>query len=233
MRIVALLCAAASVLLAQERIWEGVYTEAQATRGREAYLKSCTNCHNLDLAGSVRGPALKGDRFMSTWQNGSVANLYRKIRDFMPATYPDSVAEDVKIDVLAYLLKENSFPAGKAELRLDEKDLEEIQITQKGSSGVPNFTLVQVFGCLEGGSETKWKLTHATEPVAIKEDAPRGKAPQRFGAATFLLVSAGQFNPESHRRQQMEARGLLYRDASGARLNLTSFERNGVPCPVE
>lgn len=228
LRGVVLLCAAGSVLLAQERIWDGVFTEAQATRGREAYVKSCTNCHNLDLAGSVRGPSLKGDRFMATWQNGSVANLFRKIRDFMPATYPDSVAEDVKIDIIAYLLKENSFPAGRAELKLDEKDLEEIQIVKKGSSGVPNFALVQVAGCLVQGSGNTWNLTKASEPLVVKDDA--AVTGQELGSASYVLISVGQFNPASASGHRMEARGLLYRDSSGARLNLTALKSTASSC---
>src|SRR5579872_5953492 len=58
----------APVLLAQSggedsgnsRIWSGVYTAAQAERGKENYVTSCSNCHNLDLNGSVRAPTLRG-----------------------------------------------------------------------------------------------------------------------------------------------------------------------------
>jgi hypothetical protein len=34
----------------------------------------------------------------------------------MPATYPESVPDSEKIDILTYLLKAIGFPAGKTEL---------------------------------------------------------------------------------------------------------------------
>ena len=42
-------------------VWDGVYTEAQAKRGEEAYKRSCGYCHRDDLAGGFfddgTGPA--------------------------------------------------------------------------------------------------------------------------------------------------------------------------------
>src|SRR5215472_13507222 len=122
-----------AVSLCAQSVWDGVYTAAQAERGRSAYETSCVNCHNRDLAGSVRAPALRGDKFMLSWQNGSVNNLYSKIRFSMPATYPDSVSDDVKLDILAYLLQQNGFPAGSADLKMDSERLEAIQIVKKGN----------------------------------------------------------------------------------------------------
>lgn len=85
------------------KIWNGVFTAAQADRGKADFEKSCSNCHVSDLSGSVRAPALRGDRFMQNWQNGSVAALFSKMRDSMPANYPETVPEETKIDILAYL----------------------------------------------------------------------------------------------------------------------------------
>jgi hypothetical protein len=76
----------------------------------------------------TRAPALRGDRFMQNWQNGSVAVRFSKISDSMPANYPETVPEETKIDILAYLLQQNAFPAGATELKLDEKELADIQI---------------------------------------------------------------------------------------------------------
>ena len=127
------------------RIWNGVYTAAQAQRGKENFDKSCSNCHNADLNGSVRAPSLRGDRFLKNWGNGSANVLFVKLRDSMPATYPDTVPDAIKIDILAYLLQVNGFPSGKEELQLDSKELEDIQIVQKGEQAVPNFALVRTY----------------------------------------------------------------------------------------
>jgi mono/diheme cytochrome c family protein len=225
------LAAVALSALAQtnpDKIWNGVYTEAQAGRGKDAFVMSCSNCHALDLSGTARAPALKGERFMLDWQNGSVNNLFVKIRDSMPATYPETVADDVKLDIITYLLQVNSFPTGAAELRLNPAELESIQIVKKGSSGVPNFALVQVVGCLERGPGQAWMLNKTSEPLVVKEDTP--PVSQLLGTETFILVSAGAFSPASHVGHKMEARGLLYRAAGENRLNLTSLQMAASTC---
>src|SRR5262249_23810177 len=138
-----LLCAQQS-----EKIWQGIYTTGQAERGAAIYLKSCSNCHNQDLKGSVRAPGLTGDRFLANWLNGSVNTLYDKIRFSMPATYPETVSDPAKLDVLTFLLQSNGFPSGKSELKQDAEELEAIQIVKQGSHEIPNFALVEVTGCL-------------------------------------------------------------------------------------
>lgn len=221
-----LLFAGAAGLFAQQndsRIWDGVYTAAQADRGKAAYDTSCTNCHNRDLNGSVRAPALRGERFMLTWQNGSVNNLFTKIRFSMPATYPETVADDVKLDIVTYLLQVNGFPAGSAELKMDADQLDNIQIAKKGAQELPNFALVQMVGCLAQGANNTWTLTQASEPAVTKEGAPPAAA-SALGSQSFLLVSVHSFHPESHRGEKVEARGLLYREPNENRLNLTFLQ---------
>jgi len=46
------------------RIWQGVFTAAQADRGKAVFNTTCLRCHGEDLAGNT-APALKGDRFQS------------------------------------------------------------------------------------------------------------------------------------------------------------------------
>jgi len=217
------------------RIWSGVYTAAQAERGKENFDKSCSNCHNADLNGSVRAPSLRGDRFLKNWGNGSANVLFIKLRDSMPATYPDTVPDATKIDILAYLLQVNGFPSGKEELKLDSKELDDIQIVQKGEQAVPNFALVRVVGCLAPRTGKTWTLSRASEPAVTKDDSPpsaalRDAAAKALGAGSFELVSTAAFQPDSHQGRKVEARGLLYRDAGHNLLNLTSLDDTGVSC---
>jgi S-disulfanyl-L-cysteine oxidoreductase SoxD len=217
------------------RIWGGVYTAAQAQRGKENFQKSCSNCHNADLTGSVRAPSLKGDRFMRNWENGSANVLFLKLRDSMPFNYPETVPDEIKIDILAYLLQANGFPAGKGELKLDEKELEDIQIVQKGEQAAPNFALVRMVGCLTQGAGKSWILTRASEPIVTRDDTPAPAAlkdagSQAPGTGKFELLSTAAFNPGAHKGQKVEARGLLYRDAGQSLLNLTSLENAGGSC---
>lgn len=213
-----------------DRIWSGVYTTAQAERGRTAFVKSCSNCHSSTLDGTVRAPALHGEKFMANWINTNVDTLFTKLRDTMPATYPDSVADDVKLDILTYLLQANSFPAGSAELKLDEKDLANIQIVKQGAREIPNFALVAVTGCLAPGPGNSWVLTNAGDPVATKEELATDAKAGPLGTGTYLLVSVTAFHPASHQGQKMEARGLLYREPKENRINLTSLRMVAPDC---
>ena len=74
----------------EPRIWQGVYSEAQAARGKEVFSSTCIRCHGPDLNG-VTGPALKGDRFFQTFGSEPIDRLYLKVRDTMPLNYGDTV----------------------------------------------------------------------------------------------------------------------------------------------
>jgi len=115
-----------------KRIWDGIYSAEQAKRGKAEFDQTCSRCHNLALIGSERGPAIKGSTFLSHWDKGSVADLFIKIRDTMPEGGPGTLNEDIKIDILSYILQQNGFPAGTDELKKDLSSLEDIRLSKKG-----------------------------------------------------------------------------------------------------
>ena len=103
---------------------------------------------------------------------------------------------------------------------------------------MPNFTLVQVFGCLSQGTNNAWVLTNTTEPVVTRQESPtaavlKDAQNKPLGNQTFQLVSVASFKPETHKGHKMEARGLLYRDPTDARLNLTSLSMVGGSCGTQ
>src|SRR5215210_2855663 len=61
----------------------GVFSAAQAERGRVIVQNHCAACHGDDLAG-LEGPALVGNTFMLKWEPRDVGTLFRKVRDTMP-----------------------------------------------------------------------------------------------------------------------------------------------------
>jgi len=216
--------------------WDGVFTAAQAERGKANFLAGrCGGCHKLDLTGD-RGPALKGEDFIAHWENGSVATLFDKIRETMPPNAPNETTDDAKIDIVAYLLQQNGYPAGKSDLRADADSLGIVDLVRKGqTSTIPNFSLVQVVGCLTAGPQNAWTLTRTSEPAITRDEEPSPAAlktaqTKALGAETFQLVSVVPFKPESHAGQKMEARGLLYRVDKDARLNLTSLATVSSTC---
>lgn len=220
----------------QRGVWDGIFTAAQADRGAKSVAR-CQGCHGPQLAGTDRAPALKGNGFLANWEDGSVNRLFVKIRDTMPPSNTDSLSPDTKLDVLAYLLRENGFPGGAGELALNADALEGLQITKKGGdAGAPNFALVQVVGCFTQDGPAVWTLTGATEPVVTREDKPSPAAikiaeARPLGTLTFTLVSVGaSARTGALNGQKVEARGLLYRDGPYSDLNLTSLRTVAATC---
>ncbi|HKF69510.1 MAG TPA: c-type cytochrome, partial [Vicinamibacterales bacterium] len=116
----------------EKKVWDGVYTAAQAARGKPRFEASCSRCHNIALAGSERGPALKGSAFWSKWENESLGSLYTVIRDTMPRDGGASVVSDeIKTDILAYILSVSGMPVGNDELKVDLRALDGIKIAKK------------------------------------------------------------------------------------------------------
>jgi mono/diheme cytochrome c family protein len=224
------------IKIAKKTTWDGVFTTAQAERGKTNFLSGrCGGCHQLDLSGD-RGPALKGDDFLAHWENGSLNSLFDKIKETMPPNGANEVTDDAKADIVAYLLQSNGFPAGKAELRAEAETLGIIDIVRKGqTTTIPNFSLVQVVGCLTQGANNAWALTSTSDPALTRDEeataaALKAAETKALGAQTFQLVSVVPFKPDAHKGHKMEARGLLYRDQTDARLNLTSLQMLGASC---
>lgn len=206
-------------------IWEGIYTAEQAERGKAAYAKHCSECHGADGKGGKATP-LVGDLFMMHWESKSVEELFHKTRDTMPRGTPAAVSDKDKLDTLAYVLQQNSFPAGTADLT-DDPRLATLQIMPKDGPSAPrNGSMVEATGCLEGqGSE--WKLTNATPPRTTSFSAPASgqQAANRSaeGGVTVPLISVFP-RPTAHVGHKMRAKGLFVKNAAGEQINVISLE---------
>ena len=217
------------------RIWQGVYSSAQAERGKAVFGTACLRCHGEDLGGTT-APALKGERFESSWGGGTIENLFVKIRDTMPPNFGTILDDQAKLDIVSYILQTNGFPAGTTELATGGADLGTAQILKKGEqAGVQSFSLIQTVGCLATGPNNTWVLTRTAEPLTTREDVPSDRAlaaaaSQSLGTKTFRLVSVKPFQPESHTGQKVEARGLIYTEPGDERINLTSLRATGGSC---
>ena len=115
-------------------VWDGIYTDDQAARGRELYKQSCGHCHRDDLTGGgseVGAPPLRGPIFFYRWLHQPVAELFLTIGATMPQNKPDSLTPQTVADIVSFLLKENEMPAGPAELPPDLDALKTILVTEK------------------------------------------------------------------------------------------------------
>jgi len=134
--------AAPLVAQASRTVWDGVYTDAQATRGEQIFKSECSYCHRDDLAGGFfdngngRAPALAGPRafdssFVARWRDTSVGEFVATVAATMPEQRPSSLSAAAYVDVVSYLLSKNGVPAGKSELPADVEALLLIRITEK------------------------------------------------------------------------------------------------------
>jgi cytochrome c len=96
----------------QKTIWDGVYTDEQATRGAEVYAEKCAMCHGDSLGGVESAPPLTGPTFYANWEGESLNALFERIRMSMPLDNPGSLSRAQNSDVLAHMLKTAGYPAG-------------------------------------------------------------------------------------------------------------------------
>jgi quinoprotein glucose dehydrogenase len=109
-------------------VWDGVYTQAQADRGQALYNSSCAGCHGDQLTGGETAPPLAGGEFMANWNGLTVGQLFERTRTGMPPGAPGKVARDAKVDIVAYILSFNKFPAGDKDLPRQTEVMNTIRI---------------------------------------------------------------------------------------------------------
>jgi mono/diheme cytochrome c family protein len=101
----------------------GVYTQQQAAQGESTYNSYCSGCHGQNLEGAD-GPTLTGASFLANYP--TAADLYAFISKQMPGDNPGSLKPDEYLNVLAFLLEKNGFPAGSTPL--DPSKLSQISL---------------------------------------------------------------------------------------------------------
>ena len=110
-------------------VWDGIFTEVQASRGEAAYGRSCAACHKEDLLGAGTAPALAGEAFFRRWNENTVDEMVQTIRSAMPQEAPNSLDAQVYVDIITYLLKASGSPAGSEELTADRDRLKLVRVT--------------------------------------------------------------------------------------------------------
>jgi len=100
-------------------VLDGIFTEAQAERGRAAYDAHCAECHGEGLGGGEMAPGLTGVAFRFRWRGLKVADIFESIESTMPPEEPETLGDQTYIDLVAFLLSANRYPAGDRELATD------------------------------------------------------------------------------------------------------------------
>lgn len=207
-------------------VWDGVYTEAQATRATGVFGASCAGCHALTPEGAR---PLSGEEFWQSHTQKSVSELLNYISKNMPNGNGGSLAPESYNDIVALILKSNGFPAGATELT--PASIAGVMIVSKDGPGeLPANTLVRVVGCL-AKSGNEWTLTNATAPVRTDKTASDpSDATVALGTGTmalkFVLTKLDAFVG-----QRMSVAGMLIGAGGANGLNVAVVNRVGEACP--
>jgi hypothetical protein len=106
----------------------GVYTAAQADRGQSTFEGTCLGgCHNASFH--------RGTSFRTKWAGKPLWDLYDLILETMPDDDQGSLSDSQSAALVAYVLKYNGLPEGKADLPTDPEALKKIKIEFPAQEG--------------------------------------------------------------------------------------------------
>ena len=94
-----------------ETSMDGIYTLAQAERGKGLFTSLCERCHSVQ--------EFSGRSFDSIWAGVPVAALYARIANTMPFDQPGSLGIPQVTALMAHIFNENDMPAGDKPLEGD------------------------------------------------------------------------------------------------------------------
>ncbi len=118
---------AAQPSVAKRSTMSGVYTAAQANKGKQVFAGSCSGCHTV--------ASHSGDVFWAKWMGRPLSEFFNYVSGLMPKSAPATLTEDEYVWVTAYVLKLNGMPPGAKELDAEPALLKAIRIDTALSSG--------------------------------------------------------------------------------------------------
>jgi mono/diheme cytochrome c family protein len=101
----------------------GVYTAAQAARGKQTFNEKCSGCHEPSR--------FSGDSFLESWNNKTMKDIWDVASGTMPEDNPGSLKQQEYADILSYFLTLNEYPTGDAELQPGAAPMAAIKIEKK------------------------------------------------------------------------------------------------------
>ena len=99
----------------------GLFSQAQANRGRDQFRSMCTECHT---AGEF-----SDQTFKVKWSRRSVGDLYEFIHTAMPDDAPGILTEAQAIDLTTYILEMNGFEPGSRQMQPDQAALDAVSLS--------------------------------------------------------------------------------------------------------
>jgi hypothetical protein len=102
----------------------------------------------------------------------------------------------------------------------------------QGPGAVP---IVEAIGCLADGANNTWTLASATEPARStpgfsKADEVKAAEAKPLGTQQIRLIGLVEMHPEEHKGHKVLVKGLLVKDGTAQRLNITSLTTVSPTC---
>ena len=100
---------------------DGVYTKAQADGAKTQFDKICAECHPFTVAAKKKPKdvPLGDEPFFENWEGRSLDAIITTIVLTMPNDGSGVVTDAEAVDLVAYILQQNGFPAGETALTKD------------------------------------------------------------------------------------------------------------------
>lgn len=224
-------------------VLDGVFSKVQAQRGKTAYNKQCIGCHSSNLQGEGIEPPLIDELFIDAWREDKLFSLYDFIATRMPKegrkTVPGSLPAQQYLDILAYILERNGYPAGAQELKAEALTTTQF-VGLNGAAPLPQSAMVRFVGCLNGDA-TSFHLDQATAPTRVRviDETDDHEVAQStaisLGEGEVTLTNVAQLvqpGPAADTlfSQKVQAKGVLNLDNGAMSLHVLSLVTTGVAC---
>jgi PQQ-dependent dehydrogenase (s-GDH family) len=97
------------------------FTAAQAEAGKAAYAANCAVCHGGNLMNGPHGTPLAGPYFEQKWSGRTVRELFEYTKKKMPPAAPGSLADQLYLNMLAYVFQVNGVEPSDKKLPADQE----------------------------------------------------------------------------------------------------------------
>jgi len=97
---------------------DGIYSTAQANGAKAQFQKICADCHAFTVAAkkAPKDLPLGDEPFLDQWNGRPLSELITLIALTMPNDGSAVVSEAEAVDLVAYILQQNGYPAGSKPL---------------------------------------------------------------------------------------------------------------------
>jgi len=210
---------------------DGIYTVAQAGRGKALYTEQCALCHGDTLEGAI-GPPLAGPAFLDIWAVQSAADLVDKIHNTMPVGAAGTLSRAQVADMVAYVLQTNQFPGGSVELGSVDAVLKQISLGGARAAAAPVAAGGMLFPATGNLNQVMRSVLFPSSNVLFDvqtQDPGARKAGARAEAGTTTARYGDVYEPW----QVVDAAAIAIAESGPTLMTPGRRCENGKPVPVD